>query len=82
MRGRALLRQLFVDTPSRAATQPALTADQPQAPRSRGWLATLFDVRVDAPAQPTFAPAVSHNSERQAATRDAALPLAARTQAR
>jgi len=84
IRGRALLRQLFADQQSRPAQPPAApvviapSSEQP-ALTTLAWLQSF---RVDAPAEPSFAPAGKRKAELPAMARDTTRPLAAPTRAR
>lgn len=86
LRGRALLRQLFAEQPAHppAATttlapSAALAADAPSGAQPAldklTALAWLNGFRVDAPAEPSFAPASKRTAERSTTDRDATRPL-------
>ncbi|MBX9788287.1 MAG: hypothetical protein K2Y37_05185 [Pirellulales bacterium] len=80
MRGRALLRQLFVDAPASAtAERTSETVDEAKPTRLVGRLAALVDLRVDAPAEPAFTRAAGRQGKRPSA---APRPLASASQAR
>lgn len=93
LRGRALLRQLFAEQPAHPRAELAATtsaaasaADAPSGAQPAldklTALAWLHGFRVDAPAEPSFAPASKRAAERSTSDRDAVRPLAPPPRAR
>jgi hypothetical protein len=84
IRGRALLRQLFADQQARPARPPAAPVEIAAASvrPALTTLAWLRAFRVDAPAEPSFAPAGKRKADLPAMARDTSRALAAPPRAR